>query len=122
MGVRRLEDLVAWQLADSFKNEVYRLVRASPSAAGDFAYRDQLRQSAASVGMNVGEGFYRFGRREFVRFLSIALGSLGEATLWLQDGVQRGHFRSEDCAEAFALSKRCRGATLRLLQSLSDKR
>lgn len=119
MGVSRLEDLIAWQLANSFKLEIYRLLGDSPRAASDVRFRDQLRESAASVGMNIGEGFYRFGAREFRRHLTIALGSLGEATLWLQDGIDRGHFA---CETAFSLAKRCRVASLRLRHSLGPQR
>ncbi len=68
--------------------------------------------------MNIGEGFYRHGAREFSRFLSIALASLGEATLWLQDGVDRQHFDEAACAPARTLAMRCRIATLRLRRSL----
>ena len=88
MGVSRLEDLIAWQLANAFKLEIYRLLDDSPPASSDVRFRDQLRASAVSVGVNIGEGFYRFGAREFRRYLTIALASLGEATLWLQDGIE----------------------------------
>ena len=122
MGVSRLEDLIAWQLANTFKLEVYRLLGDSPRASSDARFRDQLRESAASVGMNIGEGFYRFGAREFRRYLTIALASLGEAVLWLQDGVDRGHFDKDTCETAFALAKRCRVASLRLRHSLGPQR
>lgn len=118
MGVQRIEDLIAWRLADAFKIEVYRLIRESPGAGADFRFRDQLRDSAASVGMNIGEGFYRYGAREFGQFLSIALASLGEATLWLRDGLDRQYFDPAACEAAFTLAKRCRVATLRLRRSL----
>lgn len=118
VGARRIEELVAWQLADAFKSEVYRLIRESADARGDFRFRDQLRAAAASAAMNIAEGFYRFRPREFGHFLSIALASLGEATLWLQDGIERGHFDLHDCESAFMLAKRCRIATLRLKHSL----
>jgi four helix bundle protein len=121
VGVSRLEDLVAWQLAQAFKLEVYRLLREYPDARADFAFRDQLRASASSVAMNIGEGFYRYRAREFARFLSIALGSLGESTLWLQDGIDRGHFPQTACDEALLLAKRCRVAALRLRQKLEEK-
>ena len=114
----RLEDIIAWQLANDFKREVYRLIAESPGARVDFGFRDQLRGSAASVGMNIGEGFYRYGPRDFARFLTIALSSLGEATLWLHDGIDRKHFEPATCEHALALAKRCRIATLRLRRSL----
>lgn len=109
---------MAWQLAHAFKLEVHRLIRAHPAANGDFAFRDQLRAAASSAGMNIGEGFHRFHRRDFARFLTIALSSLGEAMLWLRDGVDRGHFPSTVVTDALALGERCYAATLRLKQSL----
>jgi four helix bundle protein len=91
-AARKIDDLVAWQLAQAFKVEVYRLVNNSPGARADVRFTGQIRDAAASVGMNVAEGFYRFGAAEFRRFLSIALASLGEAVLWIRDGIDRGHF------------------------------
>jgi len=118
VGAHRIEQLVAWQLADAFKQEVYRLLRESPEANKDLRFKDQLRTSAASGAMNIAEGFYRYRPREFARFLSIALASLGEAALWLKDGIDRGHFAASNCEQAFQLARRCRIATLKLRQSL----
>jgi carbamoyl-phosphate synthase large subunit len=118
VGVARLEDLIAWQLANAFKREIYRLLKDSRSASADLPFRDQLRDAAASIGMNIGEGFDRFGAREFRRYLTIALASLGEASLWLRDGIDREHFDKAACEPAFTLAKRCRVAVLRLRQSL----
>ena len=120
MGIKRVEDVIAWQLANAFKLEIYRLINSSPGARVDGRFRDQLRESAASVGMNIGEGFYRYGAKEFARYLAIALASLGEATLWLQDGIDRRHFEPDACETAFALAKRCRVAALRLRRSLLE--
>ena len=114
MRARRLEDLEVWQLANDFKLEVYRLFRERPKASHDFRFSDQLRSSAASAGINIAEGFHRYRHGEFRHFLNIALGSLGEAKLWLHDGVDRGYFEIADCARAWALANRCRAATLRL--------
>ena len=118
VGVKRVEDLIAWQLANALKLEVYRLIRQSRGASADLKFRDQVRDSASSVEMNIGEGFYRYGASEMARFLSIALSSLGETSLWLRDGIDREYFDKASCAEGLALAKRCRVATLRLHQSL----
>lgn len=108
----------AWQLADEFKRRVYRIIRDHPEASADLRFRDQLRTSAASVAMNMAEGFYRFTGRDFARHLGIALASLGEAVLWLRDGVDRGYFQPHHCEEAFTLANRCRAATLKFRSSL----
>jgi four helix bundle protein len=122
MGVHRIEDLIAWQLAQSFKLEAYRLLQAFPAAGAAFQFRDQLRGSASSVGMNIAEGFRRYDAREFARFLTIALASLSEAMLWLCDGIDRGHFPSGADDDAQRLGRRCYVATLRLKQSLRPNR
>ena len=71
-------------------------------ASADLKYRDQLRTAAASAAMNIAEGFYRYNARDFARHLSIAMASLGEAALWLKDGVDRGYFTPGACDEAVA--------------------
>lgn len=119
-GCHALDDPIAWQLANTFKQEVYRLLRAHQAAWADSRFRDQLRMSAASVGINIAEGFHRYRAREFARFLSIALASLGEATLWLRDGIDRGYFAPSACEQAFVLAKRCHVATLRLKRKLDE--
>jgi four helix bundle protein len=118
MEARRLEDLLVWQLANSFKREVYRLVEESRGAQSDFRFRDQLREAAASVEMNIGEGFGRFRPREFIRFLEISLGSLTEAKLWLADGVDRRYWEPEASRKAHELAARSRRAIIQLIQAL----
>src|SRR5262245_29539512 len=118
MGVSRLEDLDAYQLALEFKREVYRLIDGSESARRDFKFRDQLRDSASSVARNIGEGFRRFGPAEIAHFLNIALGSLEESKVNLIDGIDRRHFTEAACAPAFLLAKRCDRATFEFHRSL----
>lgn len=76
-GVRRFEDLVAWQKARALAKAVYRLTSSGPFLK-DYGLRDQLRRSAVSVMSNIAEGFERGGRSEFHQFLSVAKGSCAE--------------------------------------------
>ena len=116
-GVRRYKDFDAWQLAEAFKKEVFRLVRQSPGASRNFKYRDQLREAAGGISKHIAEGYLRCAPLEFVHFLDYALGSLGEAEERLADGVELGYFPEPDCREAFRFAKRCTVATGRLKQS-----
>jgi four helix bundle protein len=45
---------------------------------GRACFSSQLRRSASSISANIAEGCGRRGRREFARFLTIALGSASE--------------------------------------------
>ena len=46
------------------------------AASRDFRFRDQVRDSAASAGRNIAEGFGRFSPGDFARFLRYARASL----------------------------------------------
>ncbi len=118
MGAKKLEELVAWQLARDFKVEVYGVVRAHTAAYRDLEYRGQLFGAAASGESNVAEGFYRFGPAEFARFLAFARGSIGEAEVRLRDGIDRGYFTEAECASALRLAHRALGCVTSLKRSL----
>jgi four helix bundle protein len=116
-GVRHYEDFAAWQLAEAFKKEVFRLIRESPAARQDFRYRGQLQDAAGGISKHITEGFLRFSPLDFARFLDYALGSLGEAELRLSDGIELGFFAEVDCRDAFRYAKRCLAATVGLKRS-----
>jgi four helix bundle protein len=117
MVVRHHRDLIAWQLADQFKKEVFRLLESSPAARSDFRYRSQLVDSATSVTANLVEGFRRFSPGDFPRFIDYSLASLGEAEQRLRDGIELGYFKEGACEAAFKLARRCLTAAIRLKQS-----
>jgi four helix bundle protein len=117
MAARIYSDLTAWQLADGFKKEVFRLVSASPGARSDPRSRSQLLEAARVVDEDIAEGFLRRSPRDFARFLGFAKGSLAEAELRLRDGISEGHFVADDCREAFQLAKRATVALARLQAS-----
>jgi four helix bundle protein len=73
-----LKDLVAWQVAMDFAEEVYAETRGFP-ADERFGLRLQLRRAAVSVASNVAEGHGRVNKRDYARFVSYARGSLKEA-------------------------------------------
>lgn len=117
MAAHHYKELIAWQLAERFKTEVFALLRASPRALDDRSYAEQLTGASSSVTHNIAEGFLRFSGPEFKRFLDYALGSLGEAEGRLADGIQLGYFDAPSCQPAFRFAKRCLVATVRLKQS-----
>ncbi len=117
MGVCRYQDLIAWQMAEAFKLEVFRLVSGSREARADLRYRSQLLAAAQSVTANIAEGFLRNSPAEFRRFLGIGLGSLGEAEGRLRDGIALGYFAAKDCGETFRFGRRCAMACVRLKEA-----
>ena len=116
-GVRRYEDLVAWQLAYELQREVFALTATGP-VARDFKFRDQIRDSSASAARNIAEGFGRFRPREFARFREIARGSLTETHNHLRDGRDRGYFTAAEQSHLALLAGRSAIATTRLIRYL----
>lgn len=69
-------DLRAWQEALALAVDIDRLVASLPR--GRAALADQLRRASGSVHANIAEGSGRSSRREYLRSLDFAKGSLLE--------------------------------------------
>jgi len=108
-GVKRFEDLIAYQRSVELRDLVYDLTGAGRVAA-DTRFRDQLRDSACSPPRNLAEGFTRFTPREFARFVTIAKGSIAETQNHLSHGLRQGYFTPPDYERAWRLSCRTMAA------------
>ena len=73
MAFQSFEDLDVWKRACGLAVFVYEAL----SQVRDYGLRDQMQRSAVSVPSNIAEGYER-SAKDFVRFLSIAKGSLAE--------------------------------------------
>lgn len=92
--IDRFEDIEAWKLAREAARLVYE-ASSSGDFAKDFGLRDQIRRSSVSILSNIAEGFERDGDKEFIRFLSIAKGSCGEARSQLYIALDQGYITRE---------------------------
>jgi four helix bundle protein len=116
-GVKRYQDLVAWQLAYQLQRDVFALT-ATGSGSRDFKFRDQIRDSSASATRNIAEGFGRYRPAEFARFLDIARGSLTETHNSLRDGRDRGYLTAADTDRLQLLAGRAAKATTGVIRYL----
>jgi len=79
---KSFEDLDVWKKAIELAEAVYHESGRWP-VDERYGIIQQIRRSAASVAANIAEGAERDGTREFLRFLSIANGSLAETRTFL---------------------------------------
>jgi four helix bundle protein len=92
--------LEAWKQARAIVRAVYEATRSFPPEE-TYGLALQLRRAAVSIPSNVAEGAGRDGDREFLRFLSIARGSLSELETQLLIAADLGYLTVEH--RAFAL-------------------
>ncbi len=81
--VKSFRDLEVWQKAMDFAEHVYRVQRAFPDTE-QYGLADQLRRAVVSIPSNIAEGHARNTTKEFIRFLTMAQGSLNEAMTQLE--------------------------------------
>jgi four helix bundle protein len=74
VGFRQLK---VWDKSHQLTLATYRVTRAFPPEE-KYGISSQLRRSASSISANIAEGCGRRSKREFARFLTIALGSASE--------------------------------------------
>jgi four helix bundle protein len=65
-------------MARKFADSIYQLT-LQEKFSKEYKFKDQIKGSSGSVMDNIGEGFGRESRLEFVNFLGIAKGSLYES-------------------------------------------
>ena len=76
-GVRKFEDLIAWQKARVLTKQIYLLSKQAPFSK-DFGLSGQIQRAAVSIMSNIAEGFDRASSKEYLQFLAIAQSSCSE--------------------------------------------
>jgi len=93
-GVGSYRDLVIWQKAVDLAKCVYEVSRSFPHEE-KYGLTSQIRRAAVSVPSNIAEGQARYGKKEFVRFLYIAKGSLAELDTQCTLALEFGYIEKE---------------------------
>lgn len=75
--INSYHDLQVWQRGRELVKAIYILTKKFPKEEL-FTLASQMRRSVISVPCNIAEGYARHGTRDYVHFISIAIGSLAE--------------------------------------------
>lgn len=115
------KELTVWQKSVELVSEMYQVTKRFPKEEM-YGLISQIRRSAVSVPSNIAEGWGRGSTQEYIRFLTIARGSLMELETQLIISEKLTYLTSEQQA---ALSKSIEqiGRMLNgLIKSLGRKR
>ncbi len=71
------KELDIWKESMDLVEEIYKMIKPFPKDEL-YGLSSQMKRSAISIPSNIAEGAARNSRKEYIRFLHIALGSLSE--------------------------------------------
>ncbi len=80
--MKGFRNLIVWQKAYGLVLEIYKISRQFPREEF-YGLRSQITRAAVSISANIAEGYERSYRKEYLRFLAISKGSLGEVENYL---------------------------------------
>ena len=88
----------------------------------DFKLRSQVLNSIQSISANIAEGYGRRSLPEYLQYLYIALGSLGETLTRLLGFKKLGYLTAEDFSQLDALHYEIENKLIHLVRSLELKK
>lgn len=117
---RSYQKLRVWNDAAQYYKETWKVFRKFPYELKRVA--SQQIASSDSVHRNIAEGYCRRSVHEYLRFLYIALGSLGESVSGLYACKEAEQIAEADFEGLDELGFKLENGLLKLVQSLEEKR
>ena len=117
--ITRFEDLICWQKARIMVNNIYTITK-SGQLSKDFGLKDQLRRAAVSAMTNIAEGFARFHKKEFIRFLDISQSSSMEVKSLLYVALDHNYLDNNKVTALQNDAEEVHAVTLGLLKHVNN--
>jgi len=115
--IRSYRDLKAWQKAMELSRRIYAATKDFPRDER-YGLTSQLRRAAVSVPANIAEGWGRNVRRDYLRFLRIARGSIFEVETLLILATDFGYLANTAPGGLMSLASECARTLQGLIRSL----
>lgn len=92
--LKNFKDLQVWQKSYALVLEVYKATTDFPKSEL-YGLISQIRRAAISIPSNIAEGYSRGHRTEYIRFVSMAYGSVAELQTQLMLAKDLGYIQQE---------------------------
>ncbi|MBN2041859.1 MAG: four helix bundle protein [Spirochaetes bacterium] len=115
------EDVEAWQKGRELVNAIYKITETKDFKS-DSALKDQLRRMSISIMTNIAVGFEREKYNEFIKFLSVAKGFIGELKTCLYISLDVGNINKDDFHEVFKKALETDILIIKMIDCLNNKK
>jgi four helix bundle protein len=102
--IKSFEELPVWKDARKFANKIYNLTKKFPKEE-NYGLTSQITRATVSIGSNIAEGFDRYSKKDFIKFLIIARGSISEIQNDLYIALDLKYINQKDFQENYSLAK-----------------
>lgn len=100
--MKSYRDLSVWQAGRALVKHVYLATRAFPKEEM-YGLTQQVRRAAVSIPSNIAEGHGRGSTRDYLRYLSIAMGSIAEVETQLLLASDLGFLKQDELERLIGL-------------------
>ncbi len=120
MSILSFRDLRVWQSGMDLVEQIYRSTNTFPKHEL-YGLAAQLQRAAVSIPSNIAEGHTRWHLKEYLHYLSIALGSIAELETQIEIACRLQYLSASDRDRLLGQSS-VLGRQLRTLQSALRKK
>lgn len=117
--IEKYEDLKCWRQSRLLVNQVFEVISDS-SLKKEYALTDQLKRAAISVMTNIAEGFSRYHKKDFIRFLDYAQSSSQEVKSLLYIVLDQKKIPTEKVKEIQNNCEHCSAMILSLIKHINN--
>ena len=115
---KQFSNLEAWESAKKLSLFVYKLTDKFPQKE-QFALTSQITRAAVSIAANIAEGSSRSSKKDFCRFLEIAIGSAFELETLVDIALDLNYVKCENKKQFDILVEKVLKLTFGLKRKLS---
>jgi len=114
--MKTYRELLVWQKSIAFVTQIYKSVKGFPTEEL-YGLTSQIKRCAISIPSNIAEGYGRKSKKDYIRFLQIAMGSVFEIQTQLEISKNLDFLSESRFSELYESSREIE----RMLSSLISK-
>jgi len=120
-NAKNYKNLIVWQKAKKLVLKIYHILKIFPREEL-YGLTSQMKRASISIASNIVEGNQRAGKKDKIRFLNIAHGSLIELDCQLEIALELNFLTNKDYEEVLELINKTSYLLTRLIQSEINKK